>query len=69
MAADALANHKVPLLDLSQNVFTVATVPAAATYPYRVIVVSNGNAGALCLAMSDGTNWLVVAKGAAIAAS
>lgn len=36
--------------------YTVATVPAAATYPRGVIYVSNETGGAT-LAFSDGTNW------------
>jgi hypothetical protein len=34
-----------------------------------MIYVSNGNAGTACLAVSDGTNWKVVALGATISAS
>jgi hypothetical protein len=36
--------------------YTVATLPAAATYPRGVIYVSNETGGAT-LAFSDGTNW------------
>jgi len=36
--------------------YTVATVPAAATYPRGIIYVSNETGGAT-LAFSDGTNW------------
>lgn len=36
--------------------YTVAGVPAAATYPRGVIYVSNETGGAT-LAFSDGTNW------------
>lgn len=69
MAADATAGKKVPLVDLSNQSFAVADVPSAATYPKRVIYVTNGNAGAACLAVSDGTNWKVVALGSTIAAT
>ena len=34
-----------------------------------VAMVSNGNAGALCLGVYDGTNWKVVALGATISAT
>ena len=36
--------------------YTVAPLPAAATYPRGVIYVSNETGGAT-LAFSDGTNW------------
>ena len=36
--------------------YTVATVPAAATYPRAIIYVSNETGGAT-LAFSDGTDW------------
>lgn len=36
--------------------YTVATLPAAATYPRGVIYVSN-EAGGAVLAFSDATNW------------
>lgn len=36
--------------------YTVATVPAAATYPRGVIYVSNETGGAT-LAFSDGSDW------------
>ncbi|MBX9697879.1 MAG: hypothetical protein K2X74_00525 [Acetobacteraceae bacterium] len=49
--------------------YTVAGAPSAAAYPANVIHVSNGNAGAPCLAVSNGTNWLRVALGAAISAT
>jgi hypothetical protein len=54
---------------MTMPVYTVATVPAAATYPNRMIVVSNGNAGVACLAWSNGTSWLRIVPGAAVAAS
>ena len=36
--------------------YTVATLPAAATYPRGVVFVSN-EAGGATLAFSDGTDW------------
>jgi hypothetical protein len=45
--------------------FTVATVPAAASYARGVIWVSNESGGA-CLAYSDGTNWRRVRDGVVI---
>lgn len=50
---------KVPL-------YTVASAPNAANYYGHVIGVTNGNAGALCLAMSDGGAWKRIALGATI---
>jgi hypothetical protein len=52
--------------------FTVAQLTgtmSAANNPRRIVWVSNGNAGAACLAVSDGTNWLRIALGAAVAAT
>lgn len=52
------------------RVVTVATAPSASKAGAGAIIyVSNGNAGAACLAVSDGTNWKVVALGATISAS
>jgi len=45
--------------------YTVATVPAAATYPRGLIYVSNESGGATP-AFSDGTNWRRVADRAVI---
>jgi len=49
--------------------YTVATVPAAATYVGGVIYVSNGAAGQPVLAFSNGTNWLRCDTLATIAAA
>ena len=49
--------------------YTVAGAPAAASYPRRIIYVSNGNAGAACIAVSNGTSWLRIALGTAISAT
>lgn len=50
--------------------FTVANAPTAASRGAgAMIYVTNGNAGAACLAISDGTNWKVVALGATISAT
>lgn len=51
------------------NTFTVATLPAAADNIGRVVYVSNGSAGSPCAAISNGTNWKVIALGANAAAS
>lgn len=49
--------------------YTVTTLPSASENPDRLIVVTNGNAGAACLAWSNGTSWLRVVPGAAVAAT
>ena len=38
--------------------FTVATAPAATGLTGALIYVSNGRAGAPCVAVSNGTNWI-----------
>lgn len=45
---------------------TVATIGAATTAG-RVVYCSDGAAGGPCLAVANGTNWLRVALGAAVA--
>jgi hypothetical protein len=50
-------------------VYAVAGLPAAADNDYRVVYCSNGATGSPCLAVSNGTNWLRVVFGAAVAAS
>jgi len=49
--------------------YTVATVPAAASYTGSIIYVSNGAAGNPVVAFSNGTSWLRVDTLAAIAAA
>ena len=51
------------------DVFTVATLPDAATHSTKIIAVSNGDAGKLCLAYSDGVHWLRIVVGAAVSAT
>jgi hypothetical protein len=51
---------------LKPESYTVATVPSAAAFPAHAIHVSNGDSGAPCLAVSDGTDWLRIALGAAV---
>jgi hypothetical protein len=46
--------------------YTVATVPSASAFPAHLIHVSDGDSGAPCLAVSDGTDWLRIALGAAV---
>ncbi len=49
--------------------YTVAGLPPAAGHSGRLIQVSNGNAGQPCVAISNGTSWLRIPLGAAVAAT
>lgn len=49
--------------------YAVAALPAAAANNGRIVRCSNGNAGVACLAVSNGTSWLRVVFGAAVATS
>ena len=51
---------------LKLPLYTVASAPAAASFYGHVIAVTNGDSGALCLAVSDGGNWKRIALGATI---
>jgi hypothetical protein len=51
------------------STYTVATLPAAASYTGRMVWVSNGAGGAPCLAISNGTAWLRIVPGAAVNAT
>lgn len=65
-AEDDARMDKVEVGDFFFATFTVATLPAAAARAGRVVRVSDGAAGAACLAMSNGTSWLRVPLGAAV---
>lgn len=54
---------------LTDNAFTVATLPAAASSDGRMVYCSDGSAGSPCAAISDGTNWKVIAIGATVSAT
>lgn len=49
--------------------YTVASLPDAASNEGRQIWVTNGNAGAPCMAVSNGTAWLRIIPGTAVAAT
>lgn len=49
--------------------YTVAGLPSASANNRAIAWVSNGNAGAACLAVSNGTNWLRIVPGAAVSAT
>jgi len=63
-AAASLQQPIFKSLYYSTPIFTVATQPVAAENEGMLIYVSNGNAGAKCLAASNGGSWRVVALGA-----
>lgn len=69
----ALAAGKIsaqPFIKLkTYTVAEAATLDAATAGVGAIIRVSNGDAGALCLAMSDGTDWKRIVLGAAISAT
>ena len=54
--------------DIQVPTYTVASAPAATSLAGTVVYVSNGLAGAPCLAVSNGTDWISPA-GTAIADS
>ena len=47
----------------------VAALPPAAANVGKLRYVANGNAGAPCLAYSNGTSWLRIALGTAVSAT
>ena len=49
--------------------YAVVGLPAAADSTGKLVYVSNGATGSPCLAYSNGTNWLRITLGAAVAAS
>lgn len=46
--------------------YLLADLPSAVANPYAVVYCLNGNAGAACVAVSNGTAWKVVALGATV---
>lgn len=62
------SDTSAPFRLIELTVAELAAYPAAA-WKNGVVVCSNGNAGARCLAVSDGSNWLRVALGAAVSAT
>jgi hypothetical protein len=49
--------------------YTVAGLPSASANNRAIAWVSNGNAGAPCLAVSNGTSWLRIVPGTAVSAT
>jgi len=46
--------------------YLLADLPSAVANPYAMVYCLNGNAGAACVAVSNGTAWKVVALGATV---
>lgn len=65
LEAFGLTDSGTSLVIFQAPTYTVATVPAAATYPRGIIYVSNQSTGAE-LAFSDGTNWRICSTRAVI---
>jgi hypothetical protein len=63
-AVQTLLNAKQPL---TGNTFAIAELPAAASNVGRCVYCTDGDTGSPCLAISDGTDWLRVTLGAAVA--
>ena len=49
--------------------YTVATLPSASRNPRAMAYCSNGNAGAACVVVSNGSAWKVVALGSTASAT
>lgn len=49
--------------------YAVATLPAAASSSGMLVICSDGDAGSPCLALCNGTAWLRIVLGAAVATS
>lgn len=57
------------LAPLAPGLYNVGGLPAASSYTGYIAYVTNGNAGAPCLAVSNGTSWLRIALGASVSAT
>lgn len=47
--------------------YSVAELPSALSNPAAIVYCTNGDGGSPCLAVSNGTDWLRIALGAAVA--
>ncbi len=63
LVAEPVAPEANPITIPKLPVFSVASLPAANVNRNCVCLVTNGNAGADCLAISDGAAWYPVAIG------
>jgi hypothetical protein len=63
-----LSDASAPFRLINVTVAQLAADYPAASWTGAVVYCSNGNTGVACLAVSNGTNWLRIALGAAVAA-
>ncbi len=56
-------------LALRLGSFAVSALPTASNYTGHVVYCTDGDTGSACLAVSNGTNWKVVALGATVSAT
>lgn len=64
-----ISDASQPFRLIAKTVAELAADYPAASWTGGVVYCTNGNAGSPCLAVSNGTNWLRIALGAAVAAS
>jgi hypothetical protein len=60
------ANINTDLEPIPLKSYLLADLPSAVANPYAMVYCLNGNAGAACVAVSNGTDWKVVALGATV---
>lgn len=63
-----ISDASQPFRLIQKTVAQLASDYPAASWTGAVVYCTNGNAGIPCLAVSNGTNWLRIALGAAVAA-
>lgn len=63
-----ISDVSTPFRLINVTVAELAADYPAAAWTGGVVYCSNGNTGVPCLAVSNGTNWLRIALGAAVAA-
>lgn len=62
------SDASAPFRLIEKTVAQLASDYPAGSWSGSVVYCTNGNAGSPCLAVSNGTNWLRIAFGAAVAA-
>ncbi len=63
-----ISDASQPFRLIQKTVAELASDYPAASWTGAAVYCTNGNAGLPCLAVSNGTNWLRIALGAAVAA-
>lgn len=69
MQETLVSDTSTPFRLLQKTVADLNTNYPASSWEGAVVYCLNGNAGAKCLAVSDGANWKVVALGSTISAT